>query len=486
VLGQVKAAPVRLFTPAATPVRTVIPLQAGAMPVEIDRGRLEELQTDDRVLLTLSSATEIEGVVRRVEHRGRGRFSVFGNVGQGPASFFIIAVEPDATAAVFQTPLLGTSYRLTHLADGVSQIVPIDPASYPECGLGPNAGGGRPDRASIQSDPGPAEDDHTGEGDGGSQRGGCSAPARNFDVIIAYTQTALNEVGGASQIQAQAQLAVDTANQTYEDSQINPRITLLFTKQVPYNESTNMADDRDALTDPNDSVMDVLHDDRDEFGADFVCLFVGNVDTNACGIAHCTPSGADQGFCVVQQSCAVGSFSFAHEIGHLQGCAHDYWNAGIGCSEFCYSYGWRFFGDSGAGWRTVMAYDNNNNDYTRIGIFSNPNVNFDGEPCGNDNNPCIINEHNARTVNNTAADREGWRAPKCDVWVEALAPVPWFGTFQDPWPTVLIGVAAVYDGTRTPLVQPELHIKAGTYNETMTIDKPMTIRSCGGAATIGR
>jgi hypothetical protein len=133
-----------------------------------------------------------------------------------------------------------------------------------------------------------------------------------------------------------------------------------------------------------------------------------------------------------------------------------------------------------------MAYDNNNNDYTRIGIFSNPNVNFDGEPCGNDNNPCIINEHNARTVNNTAADREGWRAPKCDVWVEALAPVPWFGTFQDPWPTVLIGVAAVYDGTRTPLVQPELHIKAGTYNETMTIDKPMTIRSCGGAATIGR
>ncbi|MGE0481483.1 MAG: reprolysin-like metallopeptidase [Phycisphaerae bacterium] len=492
--GAATAAPTsvkRAFAITTMPARPAVALQPGAVPIAVDVALLSALRADEPVRFALTADRELEGVVQRIERRSATRFSVFGRVADDADGYFILAVEDNVAAGIFESPVHGALHKLVHLGDGVSQIAPIDRRNAPECALPANAGAanrgavqpavsGAPSASARASERG-------GDGDEGGIAGGCPAPPENFDVIIAYTQAAAAEAGGTTAIQAVAQLAVDQANQAYDDSEIDPRMTLLFTKQVPYVESQDIYDDRDALADPTDNQLDALHDDRDEFGADFVCLFVAAVNnSNAAGVAFCTPTGPEEGFCVVLQSQAVSNISFAHEIGHLQGCAHDFGNAGVGCNETCYAYGWRFFGNSGSGWRTVMAYNNNAGDFTRIAKFSNPGVNHDGQPTGNDNNPCIVNENNARLINETALSRESWRSPRFDVWVEQGASAPRAGTHRYPWATVATGAANIYSGTRIPLVQPVLNIKSGSYDETLTISTPMTIRSCGGAATIGR
>ncbi len=186
----------------------------------------------------------------------------------------------------------------------------------------------------------------------------------------------------------------------------------------------------------------------------------------------------------MDRSCASSNFSYAHEIGHLQGCAHNREDAGTGCTFYCDSYGHRFAGDTGS-WRTVMSYNDAASTFTRIGWFSNPLVNFDGALTGVSGG-CSVSTNNAGTIFGTTASREDWRNPRFEVWVDFGQPgPPWEGTYQVPWPTVASGVSSVYGGAAVPLVQPRLIIKAGVSFETPTISKPMRIEACGGMVRIG-
>ena len=58
------------------------------------------------------------------------------------------------------------------------------------------------------------------------------------------------------------------------------------------------------------------------------------------------------------------------------------------------------------------------------------------------------------------------------------------GSFSNPFDTVQEGVNQTLPEPVADV--PELRIEAGSYDETLLIDKPMTIRSCGGTATIGQ
>jgi len=462
------------FHAARWPATLPRQLAAEALPVTIDLNALRTLAPGEQIVFHPPAAPPITAAVEQIDHRSPLSWSLKGRLEGDADGFFILCVEDDAAAGLIQSTADGKLYQLSYVGAGVHEFAPVEAFTIPDC----KTSGQAP--AAISPPHKPSQPPTAS-----APRGGCEPPAPIGDVVIWYTPAARAAAGGTNAMNAQCQLAVDTANQTYVASLVTNRLKLVFRDEIAYTESGDVETDRNRLKGTSDGFMDFVHADRDFFGADFVSLFVESPD--ACGIAYCTPDGSDEGFCVVHRPCASSNFSFAHEIGHLQGCAHNREDAGSGCNEFCYSYGHRFFGNSGTGWRTVMSYDTDPSQFTRVGIWSNPDVSFDGRPCGVFNQ-CdgfpLQDRFNALTVAVTASDRELWRNSRYDVWVESGAPSPWRGTFADPYATVQDGVDAIIDGV-VPLLQPELHMKAATYAESLTISKRMTITVCGGIARIG-
>src|SRR5690606_21865004 len=109
--------------------------------------------------------------------------------------------------------------------------------------------------------------------------------------------------------------------------------------------------------------------------------------SGTCGIAYLLFPGGNSatGFGVTGYSC--GWSTFAHELGHNMGCAHDHQNSDAGYR--CYSFGYR---TPNSQYRTIMSYAPGQ----RISYFSSPNVTFNGFVMG-------VSEA-AGCGNNTAAD----------------------------------------------------------------------------------
>lgn len=444
----------------------------------LDRDLLDRLAPSDAFLLDLGQGP-LAARVERVERRSERSFSVFASLADDPHARIIVTSVNGAVAGIIRTPLAKTQLQIRTRPDGSHIAVPFESRDFDECRT--ESGGRRfptPDAEPLE--PVPAEAPADGAGDAARGMNECAAqPTIVFDVLTVYTTVARTEAGGTDQMMAEAQLAIDTTNQAYADSFIGARARLVFAYETGYGETLDMEIDRDNLTDPADGLIDNAHGFRDLYGADFVVLIVGEVGQDGCGIAYCLPSGAAEGFCVVKLSCASSNWSFPHELGHLQGCAHNREDAGSGCNEHCYSYGHRFTGDDGVGYRTIMSYNNDAGDFERIGIFSNPNVFWQGAPCGELWGDCDDDEYNVLTISQTSQNRENWRNPRFNVWVDFNHAGRESGSFNRPWDTMVEGVDAVFDLPAPEYNPPQLWLKPGVSDETLTISKPMTIRSCG-------
>jgi hypothetical protein len=468
--------PPDVFQPANMPPRNVRlgPHIVQFQPALVNLDALSSTTTGTRLALNVLPDGSFVGVVDQIEWRGEHRFTIAGHLEDVEHGSFMIVVEQDVAVGTIRAPTLDRLFELRYAGDGIHLICDIDSSLLlPEADPLPT---GEPPIMEPREIPDlPPSEEWRTQGEP-SRADPCQRPPPVFDVMIFYTSLARDAVGGTSAINALCQWAVDENNRIYDNSRINARMRLVYRGVISYDESGTDQEHLDRLTGQDDGVMDGVHSLRDEYGADFVSLLVD--DDQASGIGWCS-ANENMAFSVVNWQFVTPKFTVSHEIGHNLGCQHNRENNNpTGCNLYSYSFGWHYEGDSGTEHGTVMSYLG-----ARIPYFSNPEVSFDGHATG-----VPIGEtdeaHNAETIQQRRSACEDFRGTQFETWVDFDAFPIGFGTFDFPYDTLVTGVDELFT-VPSGSVLPELWIKNGATDETLTISKRMVIRSCGGTVRIG-
>jgi hypothetical protein len=247
----------------------------------------------------------------------------------------------------------------------------------------------------------------TNGGDGGVA-GGCDDGSR-VDVFVHYTDAAVVQAGGETQMVDWIHWAIADSNAIYASTGIPLTMRLVGTSRaVGYTEDAgSMLNDLYALRDPADGRLDEALPLRNQTGADFVALVRAD-GGGACGIAWllgADPALESYGYSVTALGCFTNR-TFTHELGHNMGCCHAPGDGG-GCLDggaFPYSVGHRFTGAGGAQYRTVMAYAPG----TRIPRFSSPGTIYDGTPTG------LVDRDNGASITALRTSFANFRCEVCE------------------------------------------------------------------------
>mgnify|MGYP001825315924 CR=1 FL=1 len=239
---------------------------------------------------------------------------------------------------------------------------------------------------------------------------------------------------------------------------------------------------------PDDGYLDEVLVMRDRVGADFVSLLIDgrnlSGEVRTCGIAPVMQAGQvgpqfeDLAISVCSIQCAAENHTLAHEVGHNRGCAHNREDANV-LGPWSYGFGHRWFDGSGQGLRTIMSYDtppDDEEEYIRIPYFSNPDVDYFGDPIG-----VPIGQsgeaHNAQVHINTTEVCAQFRTERTFVlW--GFSGVP-NGLLLTPFPSLIEGLAASGDGGEIVLLNDNAAF-------TGVLDQPRSYHTdAGGTATLG-
>ncbi len=294
-------------------------------------------------------------------------------------------------------------YRVEPIGGGLHAITRLGspPPEHP-----PEFEGG----AVLPAEEGPgALDDFAAKTTGGTLSTTATVPTR-IDVLVAYTASAASAAGDIAGL---IQLAIDESNTSYANSGITLVLNNALSAQVTYNEAGRTFEQHvGALRSTNDGIMDIVHSWRNQYRADVVMLLVN--DTDYCGIASQIYSVATTAFAVVYYDCATGYYSFAHELGHLQGARHDR-TVDSNNSPFQYGHG---YVDPNRQWRTIMSYVNacGAAGCQRVQYWSNPGVYYPptGQAMGTttyENNARVLNETRFRLANYRSSLNASWTGP---------------------------------------------------------------------------
>lgn len=232
-----------------------------------------------------------------------------------------------------------------------------------------------------------------------------------IDVMIVYTPAAekwaLSEDAGGVGIQNIINQSMTIAQESVDNSKIDLEFRLVHSAKVDYKEEVKVTEDGE---EENDSGVDLdrltdgdipgVHEWRDQFNADLVAMFTYVEDTG--GIAYLGSGSEDDAayaYSITRVQQAANTSTHAHEMGHNMGKNHTRNQksspAGDEGGIFEYSTGWRWIGNDGETYVSVMSYDEPADDdengkdengdpiyAIQVRLFSNPDINFQGVPTG--------------------------------------------------------------------------------------------------------
>jgi hypothetical protein len=332
----------------------------------------------DTVRLSIPNNPSLTISRSREDIRSPGDFTYYGTPSGVPGQATLVVHGGNITGSIQDQ---GTLYRIEPIGGGVHALIKVDQSRFPP--EHPPSFEELERHSDIQPPPTMRDTSR------------MDAPV-GIDVLIAYTTSAKNAV---ADILALIQLAVAEANQSYVNSGINIKLTLVDTFELAYSETGKTFE-----TIRDDFVANqTVQNRRDTSGADLAALIINKSDY--CGLAKAIMANASTAFAIVHYDCATGYYSFAHELGHLQGTRHDEAHD-PSTMPFPYGHGYEHPSPQmNQRFRTIMAYAcSPDNCEPRVQYWSSPNVTYAGIPTGT-----AATNDNVRVLNSTATTVAAFR-----------------------------------------------------------------------------
>ena len=416
-----------IFTDAPSPV-----VSLGTDTSETIRKRhvwvnIEELahSESESLILELFPDTIVTATSEYAETTTRDGIAWHGRIEGDPHSYVGFSIlEGVAVGAVWLSD--GRVFDLSYAGDGVHAISEVDTFSLP-----PDA-----EPIEVASRWGAATQAF------GQPQLLVDDPCDSIEIMVVYTKDAREGEGSTPAMEARVYFNLTLWNFAAYNSDIDARVNIVHIAEVDYTESNDTQTDLDRLKNKTDMHMDNVHTLRDTYGADVVTLIVEKFD-NACGQAFTMSTVdatfEDSAFSVSMRKC-FGRASMAHEMTHNMGARHDWYTDDAQDEPYSYNHGLVHL-DGDNSWRTMMARrqecDDEDVHCLRKLHWSNPDVNFEGNPtgtaegtntsctAGNSSNP-DCDAHNALTITNTCSTVANFRATTAtpdevrmkDTWVD--------------------------------------------------------------------